>query len=132
MSRGRQQHDARRAAVSALGRQLSRRARNKCELCEAHTSLQVIEVEPVFEDPDVDRAVMVCDRCVGLIQVGKRGIQDPGTLRFLEGTVWAEVLPAQLAAVRATRLLAADGVDWATELLDGLYLDDDTAALLGG
>jgi protein PhnA len=132
VSKGRQQHAAHQAAISALGRQISRRAKNKCELCEDHTSLKVVEVEPVFEAPDVDRAVMVCERCVGLIHVGKRGIQDPGTLRFLELTVWAEVLPAQLAAVRATRLLSAGGVDWATELLDGLYLDDDTAVLLGG
>ena len=132
MSRGRQQHDARQAAVAGLGRQLSRRAKNRCELCEDHTSLQVLEVEPVFEDPNVERAVMVCERCVGLFVVSKRGLPDPGTLRFLEGTVWSEVLPAQLAAVRATRQLAASGVSWATELLDGLYLDDDTIALLGG
>ncbi len=131
MSRGRQQHDARVAAVAGLGRQLSRRARNRCELCDDHTSLRVVEIPPLFEDPDTDRAVMICERCVALV-AGGRGRPDPATLRFLEGTVWSETLPAQLAAVRATRQLAADGVQWATDLLDGLYLDDDTEALLGG
>jgi protein PhnA len=131
MSRGRQQHDARQAAIAGLGRQLSRRAKNRCELCDDHTSLKVVEIAPVLEDPDPDRAIMVCERCITVIQDGKRGRPDPSTLRFLEGTVWAEVLPAQLAAVRATRNLAGSGVQWATDLLDGLYLDEETEALLG-
>ena len=129
MSRGRQQHDARQAAVAGLGRQLSRRAKNRCELCEDHPSLRVVEIEPVFEDPDVDRAVMICQRCQAVV-AGGRGRPDPSTLRFLEGTVWSETLPAQLAAGRAARGLADDGVPWAGDLLDGLYLDEEVEALL--
>jgi len=131
MSRGRERHDARTAAVAALGRALSRRARNRCELCEDHTSLQVVEVEPVFEEPDSERAVMACGRCAGLLAAGRGPRPAPSTLRFLEGSVWSEVLPAQLAAIRITRGLAAAGTDWATDLLDGLYLDPETEDLLG-
>ena len=130
MSKGRDTHQQRLAAVAGLGRQISKRARSCCELCGDNTSLQVVEVAPVGDEPSMDRAVMVCERCAVVLGGAKRGQPDASTLRFLEGTVWSEVLPAQLAAVRATRALAADGVDWATELLDGLYLDEETEALL--
>ena len=132
MSRGRQQYDARQSAIAGLGRQVSRRAKNRCELCEEHTSLQVVEVEPVLEEPDIERAVMVCQRCAGLTAGARGPGPDPTTLRFLEGTVWSETLPVQLAAVRATRRLAGVDVPWATELLDGLYLDEATEDLLRG
>ena len=48
MSKGRDKHHARLNAVAGLGRNLSRRARNHCELCGEGGSLKVIEVEPVF------------------------------------------------------------------------------------
>ncbi len=128
MSRGREKHQARLSAVAGLGRNLSRRARNHCELCGEGGSLKVIEVEPVFEEPDEDRAILVCPRCEGAL--GKRR-PDPMSLRFLENTIWAEVQPVQIAAVRLTRALAADGVPWAADALDGLYLDEEMEELLG-
>lgn len=130
MARGRERHQARQAAVAGLGRQLSRRARSGCELCGTSTSLSVIEIEPVDpEEPLPERAAMLCARCAGL--VGGDRPREVAPLRFLEESVWAEVLPVQLAAVRLTRSLAADGVDWAITTLDGLYLDPEVESLLG-
>ena len=60
MSRGLNRHQERVQAVAGLGRNLSRRAGNRCELCADRTSLAVVEVEPLPEDPDDDAAVMVC------------------------------------------------------------------------
>lgn len=127
MSR-RDQHHARKAAIAGLGRTLSRRAKNKCELCTTSTSLSVIEVPPAPEEPEADRAVMLCSRCEDAV-AAKRGV-DTDALRFLAESVWSSTLPAQLTAVRLTRRLAADGVTWAQEILEGLYLDEDTEALL--
>jgi len=55
---------------------------------------------------------------------------DPQTLRFLTETVWSEVLPAQLSAVRLIRVLAGEGVPWAQESAEALWLDEDIEALL--
>ena len=129
MARGLDQHRQRKEAVAGLGRTLSRRAKNRCELCEDRTSLKVVEVEPVFEDPDEERAVMICARCERAL-TGGRGAPDPQELRFLEASVWATVLPVQLAAVRIARRLSDDEVTWARDLVDGLYLDDEVQALL--
>jgi len=128
MAKGREKHQARVSAVAGLGRSLSRRARNHCEICGEGGSLKVIEVEPLFEEPDPERALMACARCEeGL---GKKG-PDAETMRFLETTIWSDTLPAQLAAVRLVRILAGQGTQWAVDALDGLYLDEQTEALLG-
>jgi protein PhnA len=129
MARGQQRHQEHKAAVAALGRQLSRRARNRCELCQESTSLVVAEISPVVpEEPTVERAAMLCSRCAQLVSGGP--LPDDSTLRFLEESVWAELLPVQLPAVRMTRRLASVGVGWAISALDTLYLDPEVEALI--
>ena len=129
MARGFDKHYARQSAIAGLGRALSRRARNSCELCHEATSLQVVEVPPLEEDPEPERAVLVCARCAAVIQdTNAQG--RPETLRFLTDTVWSDVPAIQLAAVRVLRRLAADGQDWATDVLDGLYLDPEIEAMV--
>ena len=118
MARGRDRHQAHKAAVAALGRNLSRRAKSCCELCGESGSLKVVEVAGGPEDPAEDWALMLCERCQDLDR------QDPASLRFLEGTMWSETVPAQVLAVRSLRKLAADEVVWATDALDGLWLDE--------
>lgn len=113
----------------ALGKDLSRRAKNRCELCRESASLTVLEVEPTHEEPELDRAVMVCERCAAALEDKRRRV-EPEELRFLAESVWAETVPVQLSAVRLCRRLAARDVDWARETLDGLYLDPDVEALV--
>ena len=127
MARGREQHQERLAAVAALGRSLSRRAGHACELCGESGSLKVVEVEPVLEEADGERAFMACGRCEDLLGGGRL---DARTLRFLETAIWNEVLPVQLTAVRLARKLAGDGTDWASDALDSLYLDEAVETLL--
>jgi protein PhnA len=125
MARGRDAHQARVAATAALGRSLSRRARNRCELCNDKTSLSVVEIAPLPEAPEPEQAVIVCSRCAALLS-GRS--EDPATLRFLEETIWAEVAIVQITAVRLVRGLAEERIDWAERLLEGLYLDPDIEA----
>ncbi len=127
MARGLDQHKARVAAVQALGRGLNRRARSKCELREDRTSLTVVEVPPLPEEPEDDCAVMLCERCAAAMADERRG-PAADTLRFLENALWSQVAPAQVVAVRVARRLAAQDVPWARDLLDTLYLDPDVEA----
>ena len=129
MATGHDRFYGRRSSADGLGRQLSRRARNRCELCRPSTSLFVFEVEPVFAEPDPDRAVMICERCRRAVENARLRV-DPEELRFLMETVWHEILPIQLASVRLCRRLSTEGVIWASELLESLYIDPDIEALL--
>jgi len=127
MAKGRDKHAAHVAAVAALGRTLSRRARNRCELCDTSTALKVVEVEPTEEEPTEERAVLICASCETAL-AGKK--VDTHAFRFLEGVVWSEILPVQLSAVRLLRQFAASDVAWARECLDGLFLDPEVENLL--
>ena len=129
MARGFDKHYARQAAIAGLGRALSRRARNACELCHEATSLVVVEVPPLEESPEPDRAVLVCGRCAGAIQ-DTHAQGRPETLRFLTDTVWSDVPAVQIAVVRVLRRLAEDGQGWAGDVLDGLYLDPEIEAVV--
>jgi len=115
--------------VSALGRELARRARSCCELCREGGKLVVVEVEPVFEKPSVERALLACVRCVELMDGGLPRA-DPQTLRFLAESVWSELLPAQLVSVRMVRALAGQGVPWALEASETIWLDEGIEALV--
>jgi protein PhnA len=127
MARGRDKHQARKAAVAALGRELSRRARSKCELCGESRPLHVVEVagNPDPEaDPEVDWALLLCDRCIELRDRG-----DGADARFLAEACWAELRPTQLTTVRILQRIAPK-VPWAAETLEGLYLDPEVEALV--
>jgi protein PhnA len=122
MANRREVHHARRAAVAALGKGLSRRARSRCELCGEGGPLAVVELDGAPEEPEEDWALLLCARCQALDEA------PPETLRFLTTAMWSEVAPAQVQAVRALRGLAED---WAKEALDGLWLDEAISARLG-
>ena len=102
MARGRDEFYGRREDVARLGRRLSRRARNACELCGTGGSLTVVEVPPLLEQPALERAIMVCARC-GSAVTDTRRLPAADELRFLAESVWSDVLPVQLAAVRLAR-----------------------------
>ena len=121
MANRREQHQAHKQAVAALGKGLSRRARSKCELCGDTGRLDVVEVPGGDEEPSEEWALLLCTRCQDLAG------QPPDTLRFLETAMWSELTPAQILAVRTLRGLDAP---WAEAALEGLYLDDATEALI--
>ena len=121
---------ARRAAVTGLGKELSRRARSRCELCGEAGSLLVVEPAPAPSEPREDRALLLCGRCAGLLEVKPgRPLAGPEGLRFLADAVWAE-LP--LVVVVAIRLLRRVDAAWARQALDDRYLDEDLEAWVDG
>ncbi|MFK7928794.1 MAG: phnA protein [Myxococcota bacterium] len=129
MARGRDSHQARLAATSALGKTLTRRARSKCELCGDSDGLKVVEVPPLPEEPSDDSALLACERCRRNLT---DTLDDAGTLRFLENAVWEELLPSRLAAYILVQRLAKDEVQWAKALLEQVWVDEDLQQRLDG
>lgn len=128
MARGRDKYQGRVDAVRQLGRTLARRAGSSCELCGAKgagTRLDPWEVPPApAEEPDVERTLLLCDRCLAAADGGSLG--DPGQWRFLDEAVWNELQPAQVTAVRLLRRLGeGESAGWAAATLEAVYLSPE-------
>jgi len=96
-------------------------------VCGDSGRLDVVEVQGNPEpEPEEAWAILACSRC----QEAMEGRWEAGELHFLQTAVWSDVRPAQLVAVRLARKVAESGVTWARDLLEGLYLDEETEALL--
>lgn len=102
---------------------LRERSESKCELCGATDELAVWPVPPE-SDGSADRSIYICTTC-------REQIEDPAKVdvnhwRCLNDSMWSQVPAVQVVAWRMLTRLAAEG--WPQELLDMLYLDDDTLA----
>ncbi len=100
---------------------LRARSESKCELCGATEALGVYEVPP---DPDgsADTCVLLCETC-------REQIEDPGKVEVhrwhcLNDSMWSQVPAVQVLAWRMLTRLSGEG--WPQDLLDMLYLDDET------
>jgi len=129
MAKGYEQHQQRSRALSMFGKDLTRRAHSRCELCEAGgQSLQNSELPPVPAEPAFERCLFVCDQCSRELEGAP--IANPERWRCLNNTVWSEIPAVQAAAVLILRRLAG-ATPWAGELLDQVYLSDAAKFLLG-
>lgn len=102
---------------------LHARSGSKCELCGATEGLEVYEIPP-DSDGSADRCVLVCDTCRGQIEDPEK--VDVNHWRCLNDSMWSQVPAVQVMAWRMLTRLRAEG--WPQDLLDMLYLDDDTLA----
>lgn len=103
---------------------LNERSNSTCELCGAADNLSVFEVPPVKE-PNSDKSLLVCETC--LSQLEKNSEMDSNHWRCLNDSMWSQVPAVQVTAFRLlTRLAKTEG--WALDLLDMMYLEDDTKA----
>jgi protein PhnA len=129
MAKGREEHEARVSALSMLGKDLARRAKSKCELCErGGEKLSIYEVPPVPRDPDIGRCLLLCGDCADQAADPRR-FRNGGHWRFLSGQAWSENPMVQVMAVRLLRRLSKSQ-DWAREALDELFLDEEIEALV--
>jgi protein PhnA len=102
---------------------LLQRSESKCELCGSDSNLSIYEVPPV-ESADADHNIMVCDICREQIENLEK--LDVNHWRCLNGSMWSQVPAVQVMAWRMLKRLSAES--WAQDLLDMLYLDDETKA----
>ncbi|MBP6783103.1 MAG: hypothetical protein KA152_04905 [Verrucomicrobiales bacterium] len=129
MAKGREEHEARMAVLNSFGKDLARRAKSKCELCErGGEKLSIFEVPPERRDPDIDRCLLLCERCREQSEDVKR-FKGGEHWRVLVGMAWSGVPMVAVMAVRLLRRQAASQ-DWAREALDGLYLDEEIETLV--
>ncbi len=129
MAKGREEHDARVTHLQSFGKELARRAKSKCELCErAGEKLTIFEVPPEARDPDVARCLLLCERCREQATEVKR-FRGGERWRILAEMAWSGVPMVQVMAVRLLRRQSGSQ-DWAREALETLDLDEDLEKLV--
>jgi protein PhnA len=103
---------------------LRKRSNNVCELCENTELLQAYDVPP--GTGEVDKSILVCKTCFEQLS----GVQplDANHWRCLNTSMWSTVPAVQVTAWRLLTQLAGQGEGWPQDLLDMLYLEDDTLA----
>ncbi len=104
-------------------KELQQRSGNKCELCGSEENLRGFEV-PNSPTDAAETSILVCNTC-------KVQIEDPEKIvpyhrRCLNDSMWSTVPAVQVMAWRMLNRLKAEG--WPQDLLDMMYLDEETTA----
>jgi protein PhnA len=107
----------------SIERELSKRSGSKCELCGATENLKVYQVLPTKKG-GLDESIMACSTCID--QIENPDNVDLNHWRCLNDSMWSEHTAVQVVAWRMLSRLRASG--WPQELLDQMYLDEDTLA----
>ena len=89
--------------------------------------LEIYELGPVPVQPEYDRCLFLCSGC-------REPLKKPNALqaerwRFLKEAVWSEERVVQALAARILDRLSRDE-PWAAELLEEVYWDEETEALI--
>jgi protein PhnA len=100
---------------------LQARSESKCELCGATEDLAVFAVPP-SSDNSVDQSVLLCPTCSS--QIDNPEQMDANHWRCLNDSMWSQVPAVQVLAWRMLNRLRGEG--WPQDLLDMMYLDDET------
>jgi protein PhnA len=123
MAKGYEIHQARMMALQALGKDLARRAKSKCEITgSAGGPLWPYEIPPVGEEPDIDRILLVSEECREVLENPER--LAGRSWQCLGEAVWSESPAVQVVAWRLLRELAKRE-DWAREILQEVFLDPE-------
>ena len=101
---------------------LMERSGAQCELCSSKDDLSVYPVPPESDTSKPDQCVLVCDNCLG--QINQSNTMDTNHWRCLNDSMWSQVPAVQVMAFRLLNRLSPEG--WAQDLLDMMYLDDET------
>lgn len=102
---------------------LQARSESKCELCAATENLAIYEVPPT-SNGEVEQSVLLCSTCQE--QFDDVDKVDVNHWRCLNDSMWSQVPAVQVMAWRMLTRLRGEG--WPQDLLDMLYLDEETLA----
>jgi len=102
---------------------LHARSESKCELCGATENLSVMEVPP-HSGGGADHCVLVCGVCSSQIQNPDE--VDVHHWRCLSDSMWNQEPAVQVMVWRMLNGLSAES--WARDLMEMLYLDEETTA----
>lgn len=110
-------HDLELASYEPI---LQSRSEGRCELCGAEEALTLFEVPP-SATPDMNKCAMLCNTC--LSQVTGEIDLDEKHWFCLNETAWSTIPAIQALALRLLNKLNSQ--DWAQNLSDTLYVEDD-------
>jgi protein PhnA len=105
----------------SVEKELHERNQSKCELCSTKENLKVYEVPPVSTG-GIDGSLLACTICID--QIENPEITDANHWRCLNDSMWSEFKAVQVIAWRMLSRLRSEG--WSQDLLDMLYLDEET------
>ena len=109
--------------IMSIERELNKRSGSKCELCGAEENLKVYQVLPTKKG-GLDESILACTTCID--QIENPDNVDLNHWRCLNDSMWNENVAVQVVAWRMLSRMRAAG--WPQELLDMMYLDEDTLA----
>jgi protein PhnA len=101
---------------------LRERSGNTCELCASEHELHVFTVLPPSRG--MDSSTLLCRTCIEQIEDPLK--VDPNHWRCLNTSMWSTFPAVQVLVWRMLNQLRQEG--WPQDLLDMLYLDDETLA----
>ena len=106
--------------VMTIKEKLVLRSKGSCELCGSNIELGIYEVPP--SNAVADKNILVCQVCKDQLSGLKE--LDPDHWRCLNNSMWSAVPAVQVTVWRLLNKLLNEG--WPQDLLDMLYLEDDT------
>ncbi|MFG0832089.1 PhnA domain-containing protein [Aeromonas bivalvium] len=101
------------------------RADAKCELCGAQQPLTAYPV-PHSASQDDDHSAALCDTCRGQLEQPQTTVVNHW--RCLGDSMWSQVPAVQVLAWRQLKSLVGQGEVWAQDLLDMMYMEEETKA----
>lgn len=104
-------------------KELIERSNNTCEICSSNQNLGVYEVPPVQSNL-ADREIYICETCQN--QIEKKEELNSNHWQVLSNSMWSEYKPVQVVSWRMLNRFRNE--TWAADLLDMMYLDDETLA----
>jgi len=107
----------------SVEKEIHARSGSKCELCGAADELKIYEVPPT-SNGKADECVLVCEKC--LVQVEVPDKMEVNHWHCLNDSMWSQVPAVQVMAWRMLNRLSSEA--WSHDLLDMLYLDEETLA----
>ncbi|MEJ6547029.1 MAG: PhnA domain-containing protein [Flavobacteriaceae bacterium] len=105
-----------------IDKDLLKRAQEKCECCGSSESLAAYEL-PASPTSGIEASLVLCSKCLLELDAEER---DANHWRCLNDAMWSELHALQVLSWRMLHRLKPFG--WSQELLDMMYLDEDTLA----
>jgi len=107
--------------MNNLSTELTARCKSLCELCGSKSTLSTFIVAPKTGN-GLDEQLALCDNCISQMQHPET--VDVAHWCFLNDSIWSTLPVVQVVSYRMLQGLSAQ--KWASDLLDMMYLDDDT------
>lgn len=104
-------------------KELTKRSNATCEMCGAKDNLTSFEVTPP-QHKNAEDYIMVCGTCHEQLTQPEK--INPVNWHCLNDSMWSQVPAVQVVAWRMLNKLKGEG--WPLDLLNMLYLDDETLA----